>query len=144
RLLAASGYPGMKVLQFAFDSREPSDYLPHTYPRACVCYTGTHDNTTLQAWFSEAKPEDAAYAKRYLGLNAEEGYCRGMIRGGMGSVADLFVACMQDYLETGAATRINTPGTVGANWRYRMRPGACDPALAKEIAAMVKIYGRNG
>ncbi len=144
RLLAASGYPGMKVLQFAFDSREPSDYLPHTYPRACVCYTGTHDNTTLQAWFTEAKPEDAAYAKRYLGLNAEEGYCRGMVRGGMGSVADLFVACMQDYLETGAQTRINTPGTVGANWRYRMKPGDCDPALAKEIAEMVKMYGRNG
>ncbi len=142
RLLSASGYPGMKVLQFAFDSREPSDYLPHTYPRNCVCYTGTHDNTTLRAWFREAKAEDAAYAKAYLGLNREEGYCKGMIRGGMGSVADLFVACMQDYLETGADTRINLPGTVGANWRYRMQPGDCDTALAKSIAQMVRMYGR--
>ncbi|MDO5111678.1 MAG: 4-alpha-glucanotransferase [Clostridia bacterium] len=142
RLLSASGYPGMKVLQFAFDSREPSDYLPHTYPRSCVCYTGTHDNTTLQAWFNEAKADDAAYAREYLGLSQEEGYCRGMIRGGMGSVADLFVACMQDYLETGAKTRINTPGTVGKNWRYRMQAGDCSAALAQRIAAMVKLYGR--
>ncbi len=142
-LLEASGYPGMKVLQFAFDSREPSDYLPHNYGPHCICYTGTHDNTTLRAWFDEAAPEDVAFAKLYLGLNEEEGLCRGMLRGGMGSVAELFIACMQDYLETDADTRINTPGTLGENWRWRMRADALNDALAEDIAAMTKRYGRN-
>ena len=142
-LLQASGYPGMKVLQFAFDSREPSDYLPHTYAPHCVCYTGTHDNTTLKAWFDEAAADDVAFAKRYLGLNESEGYCRGMLRGGMGSVAELFIACMQDYLETGADTRINIPGTVGENWRWRMKEGDFGAALAMEIAELTCRYGRR-
>jgi 4-alpha-glucanotransferase len=119
-LLAASGFPGMKVLQFAFDAREPSNYLPHTYDRHCVCYAGTHDNTTAAGWFCEAKPEDVALAVRYLGLNEREGYVWGMLRGGMGSVADLFVAQMQDYIGLDSHARMNTPGTLGGNnWRWR-------------------------
>jgi 4-alpha-glucanotransferase len=73
-LVGDSGFPGMKVLQFAFDAREPSNYLPHTYSRNCVCYTGTHDNTTAAGWFGEAVPEDVQMAVRYLGLNEKEGY----------------------------------------------------------------------
>ncbi|NCB31438.1 MAG: 4-alpha-glucanotransferase, partial [Clostridia bacterium] len=141
-LVADSGYPGMKVLQFAFDCREPSDYLPHTYPRHCVCYTGTHDNTTVSAWFSEAAGDDVAMAKQYLGLNEREGLAWGMIRGGMGSVADLFIAQMQDYLALPASARMNTPGTIGGNWCWRMRPGATSPALARRIATYTRIYGR--
>ncbi len=141
-LLEESGYPGMKVLQFAFDSREPSDYLPHNYDSHCVCYTGTHDNTTLKAWFDEAAPDDVAFSKLYLGLNEDEGLCRGMLRGGMGSVAELFVACMQDYLETGAQTRINVPGTVGENWKWRMKKSDMREELASEIGDMTRIYGR--
>lgn len=142
-LVDASGFPGMKVLQFAFDAREPSNYLPHTYPRHCVCYTGTHDNTTAAGWFDEASAEDAAFAVRYLGLNRDEGYHWGLIRGGMGSVADLFVAQMQDYLGLDACARMNTPGTVGENnWRWRLLEGELTSALAERIAELCRMYGR--
>ena len=142
QLLRDSGLPGMKVLEFAFDSREPSDYLPHTYSPHCICYAGTHDNATLMEWRDEADPDDIAYAKKYLGLNDEEGFCRGIIRGGMSSVAELFVAQMQDYLELGAEARMNTPGVLGGNWQWRMKAGAATDKLAKEIAEMTVMYGR--
>lgn len=142
QLLADSGFPGMKVLEFAFDSREPGNYLPHTYDRHCVCYVGTHDNETVMEWMDAAKPEDLAFAVRYLGLNDREGCNWGLIRGGMSSVADLFVAQMQDYLGLGAEGRINTPGTATGNWRWRLLPGETDTALAKKIYEYTYMYGR--
>ena len=141
-LLEGSGFPGMKVLEFAFDPREPSDYLPHTYPNNCVCYTGTHDNATLAGWEKEISKRDHDFAKAYLGLNREEGFVRGMIRGGMSSVADLFVCQMQDWLELGTEARVNVPGVPDGNWTWRMKPGVLTGALAKEIAAMTARYGR--
>ncbi|MBQ3193259.1 MAG: 4-alpha-glucanotransferase [Oscillospiraceae bacterium] len=139
-----SGYPGMKVIEFAFDSREESDYLPHLYPVESVCYTGTHDNVTLKQWFDEASPEDVAYAKAYLGLNQEEGYTWGMIRGGMSSVSRLFVAQMQDYLELGKPARMNFPGTLSMdNWTWRARPGFDSDALAQRIRKLTRLFGRE-
>ena len=138
-----SGYPGMKVLEFAFDSREESDYLPHLYPVDSVCYTGTHDNVTLKQWFDEASRQDKAYAKAYLGLNRSEGNVWGMIRGGMGSVSRLFVAQMQDYLELGSEARMNFPGTLSsANWTWRAQEGFDSDKLAKKIRKMTGLYGR--
>lgn len=142
-LLAYSGYPGMKVLQFAFSADGKSDYLPHCHVPGCVCYTGTHDNNTLRAWFDEISPEDAAFARDYLGLNEREGFCRGMLRAGMGSVAKLFIACMQDYLEYGGEGRINLPGRPWGNWRCRIEQNACTEELARDIAAMTLRYGRG-
>ena len=81
-------------------------------------------------------------AERYLGLNRQEGFCRGILRGGMGSVAELFVAQMQDYLELGPEARINTPGIPEGNWQWRLSPGALTPALAADIAGMTRRYGR--
>ena len=145
KLQQDSGYPGMKVLEFAFDSREESDYMPHLYPVNSVCYTGTHDNVTLKQWFDEAAPEDVACAKTYLGLNREEGYIRGMIRGCMGSVSRLCVVQMQDYLELGKEARINFPGTLSsANWTWRAEKGFDSDALAARIYAATKLYGRVG
>ncbi|MBQ3072430.1 MAG: 4-alpha-glucanotransferase [Oscillospiraceae bacterium] len=141
-LLKASGLPGMKVLQFAFDAKTESDYLPHRYDAHCVCYTGTHDNTTLAAWFDEAKPADVKKAIRYLGLNEREGFREGVLRGGMGSAATLFVAQMQDWLGLGGEARMNTPGKPDGNWQWRMLPGAATKRLAKEILEMTKLYGR--
>ena len=141
-LLECSGYPGMKVLEFAFDSREAGDYLPHCYPENCVCYTGTHDNTTVLGWLEEAGPEDIEMARRYLGLNREEGYNWGFLRGGMGSKARLFVAQMQDYLDLGGAARMNTPGTLGGNWQWRMKPGAASPELARRLREFTRLFGR--
>lgn len=142
QLLRDSGLPGMKVLEFAFDAREPSNYLPHTYERNCVCYVGTHDNETVMQWREQADRADVTFARKYLGLNEAEGFHWGMIRGGMSSVADTFVAQMQDYLGLGAEGRMNTPGTLGNNWRWRLLPGEASPALARKIRQYAHMYGR--
>ena len=143
QLLTESGFPGMKVLEFAFDSREESAYLPHMYERNCVCYVGTHDNDTVLGWKEQALAADVNKAERYLGLHAEEGFGWGVIRGGMSSVANLFVTQMQDYLELGSEGRINTPGIPYGNWRWRILPGAADEALAEKILDMTVMFGRG-
>lgn len=144
RLLAYAGWPGMKVLEFAFDAGHLSSYLPHRYEKNCVCYTGTHDNPPLRQWEEEVPPQDAAFAREYLGLGEEARLGRAVIRAGMASAARLFVAPMQDWLDLGAAGRINTPGTIGPeNWRWRMRPEAMSSELADTIARMTHIYGRK-
>ncbi len=140
-LLHEAGYPGMKVLQFAFNRNEPSAYLPHAYPRNCVCYTGTHDNNTAAGWLQNS-PREAAYAREYLGLNEAEGLNWGLIRGGASSVADLFIAQMQDYLNLDESARMNTPSTLGENWRWRLLPGALDEALALQILRLTRMYAR--
>ena len=142
QLVRDSGFPGMKVLEFAFDSRDTSSYLPHSYGENCVCYTGTHDNAPLALWRTEADREDVAFAVKYLGLNEREGFNRGIIRGGMGSVAKLFVAQMQDWLDLGPGHRMNVPGTSCGNWKWRMLPGEASHSLAGSIHEMTRIYGR--
>ena len=141
-LLDLSGFPGMKILQFAFDHRETSNYLPHCYGENCICYTGTHDNTTVRGWLAEAHPADVAKARAYLGLSEAEGYDWGILRGGMGSVARLFVAQMQDYLELGPEARMNVPGIPDGNWQWRMLPGQASPALARRIRNLTVLFGR--
>ncbi len=140
-LLAHSGFPGMKVLQFAFDSREESDYLPHNYTKNCVVYTGTHDNTTTADWEFSAPAEDSANAAEYLDVHGSFTKC--MIRAALASVADTAVIPMQDWLELGADARMNTPGTVSGNWQWRADGAAFTDALAAEIARMSKLYGRS-
>lgn len=142
QLLKKSGLPGMKVLQFAFDTREPSNYLPHTYTKNCVCYIGTHDNPTLNGWLQTADSRDIEYAAEYLGLNSQEGYADGIIRGGMSSVANLFVLQAQDLLGLGAEARMNTPGTPSGNWRWRLNETDLTPDLAKKLYKRTKLYGR--
>lgn len=143
QLLQDSEFPGMKVLEFAFDSREPSDYLPHTYPSHCVCYVGTHDNEPVMAWKDAAAPEDIAMAIQYLGLNEEEGFHWGILRGGMSSVAELFVAQMQDFLGLGAEARMNTPSILGGNWQWRLTEDQITEELTVKIAEMTRLYGRS-
>ena len=139
-----SGYPGMKVIEFAFDSREEGNYLPHLYPVNSVCYTGTHDNVTLKQWFDEASEADVAEARAYLGLNREEGDVWGMIRGAMSSVSWLCVVQMQDYLELGGEARMNHPGTLSpSNWSWRAQEGFDSPALAERIRKITLRYGRE-
>ena len=143
KLLEESGYPGMKVLEFAFDSRDTgSGYLPHTYPRRCVVYTGTHDNDTIQGWMATAPKADVAKARAYLRLTAREGYHWGMMRGAWESVADLAVMQMQDLLGLGSEGRMNTPSTLGGNWTWRCPAGAFTPQLAKKLRREMELYGR--
>ena len=138
-----SGYPGMKILDFAFNPHVISEYLPHGYEENSVCYTGTHDNVTLAQWLAEAPPEELAFAREYFALGAEDDLCQGILRGGMRSPARLFIAPMQDWLGLGAEARMNTPGTLGGgNWRWRMAPDAASDALAGRLARMSWMYGR--
>ncbi|MBQ3105480.1 MAG: 4-alpha-glucanotransferase [Lachnospiraceae bacterium] len=138
-----SGWPGMKVIQFAFDSREAGDYLPHLYPVNSVCYSGTHDNLTLKQWFSDAAPKDVQSAKAYLGLHREEGLVWGMIRGCMGSVSRLCIIQMQDYLELGKEARMNTPGLLSKqNWTWRAGADMFSDRLAQKIRTITERYGR--
>ena len=139
----ASGYPGMKVLEFAFDSREPSDYLPHTYIPNTVCYTGTHDNMTMRQWFETAAPDAVEYATEYMSLTEQEGLVWGVIRTAYSSVSDLCVIQMQDFLNLGGEARMNFPGTLSdSNWTWRAKDDIMGKTLAKRILAMTKLYGR--
>ena len=133
----ASGFPGMKVLEFAFDPREPSNYLPHNYNENCICYTGTHDNETLMQFCASLSPESEAYARDYLCIGPEDDLASAIIDAGMQSKARLFVAQMQDYLRLGAEARMNEPGKLQPeNWRWRMLPGAASDELARKIAGL--------
>ncbi len=142
-LLRDTGYPGMKILEFAFDSREKgSEYLPHRYETHCVVYPGTHDNDTIEGWMKTAAEKDVEFAKEYLRLNKEEGYNWGMMRGAWASPADLAIMQLQDVLGLGSEARINIPSTVGENWKWRVLPGACTPALAKKLYRDMEVYQR--
>ena len=142
RLLADSGLPGMRVLEFAFDQLTESPYQMHNYDENCVCYTGTHDNAPIAEWYHDIPQEELEYAVEYMGLNDAEGINRGMLRCGLGSVAELFVAQLQDWLGLGKGHRINTPGTVGGNWCWRLLPGELSSEKSEYILHMTKLYGR--
>ena len=142
QLREAAGLPGMKVLEFAF-SGPGNDYLPHNYgSRRCVCYTGTHDNDTALGWYDHAGEAERAFAERYLGASGRENVRQALLRCGMGSTAELFVAQMQDYLALGSEGRINVPGVAAGNWRWRMAPGAAAAGLAADIRRLTEVYGR--
>ena len=142
QLVTDSGFPGMKLLQFAFDSREDKDYLPHNYKSHCVVYTGTHDNDTIIGWMNTASGDSVNYAKEYLRLNKEEGYHWGMMKGAWGSVGNLAIVTMQDVLGLGSEGRMNTPSTMGCNWKWRMKKGAITEELAGKIRNNMQLYGR--
>ena len=142
QLVRDSGFPGMKVLEFAFDSRDGGDYRPHSYPTNCIAYTGTHDNEPVDGWFGTALPDDIERAIQYLNLTKEEGMNWGMMRGIWSSVADLAVVQAQDVLGLGHEARMNTPATLGGNWCWRALPGAFTPELAQKLHDAMELYGR--
>lgn len=146
QLVNRTGYPGMKVLQFAFDSREDSDYLPHNYTRNSVVYTGTHDNETTVGWYKNLKKDDQQMALEYMNiaeLEKDKDIAWAFIKLAMGSVSNLCIIPMQDYLGLGNEARINHPSTLGGgNWEWRMKKGAFTKKLSGEIAKVVKLYAR--
>ena len=138
-----SGFPGMKVLGFAFDSREPSDYLPQAYLPNSVCYTATHDNMTTRQWFDTASEEAVEYAVEYMALTEKEGYVWGVIRTALSSVSDLCVIPMQDFLDLGEEARMNFPGTLSdANWSWRAEKDMITDTLALKIGKLTRLYNR--
>ena len=142
KLLEDTGFPGMKVLEFAFQAGEESSYLPYLYKQNCVVYTGTHDNDTIQGWFASADPVDTEWAREYFRLTKEEGYHWGMMRALWGSVADTAIVQAQDLLGLGSEARMNEPSTVGRNWQWRALPGVFTEELAQKIHRMMVLYER--
>ncbi len=143
KLVKKTGYPGMKILQFAFDSREESDYLPHNYTNNSVVYTGTHDNDTTLGWYHSLNKHDKAFAKRYLNIKSGKEVHWEFIRAALASVSDTAIIPMQDYLGLGAEARINIPSTLGNNWKWRMSDGQLTEELAEKIRKMTILYGRG-
>ncbi len=140
-LLKATKFPGMKVLQFAFDPRGDSDYLPHKYDKNCVAYIGTHDNDTLLGWYNSDGESVQKFAKEYLRFDRDvtEGFFAGL----MSSVADVAIVTMQDILKLDETARMNTPGVMGGNWQWRLKNNSVfTDDTAKKLAAVTRRYGR--
>ena len=142
RLLEKTGFPGMKVLQFAC-SGSGNAYLPHNAEENAFMYTGTHDNDTTLGWLESGDKKEIAFARRYFGLNREEGFNWGLIRGALGSRCKAAMIPMQDFLNLGSGDRMNIPATPEGNWGFRMKPGAVTDSLAEKISVLLECFGRH-
>ena len=148
QLVRDSGFPGMKVLQFAFDSRDTGsarDYLPHNYTENAVVYTGTHDNDTTIGWFEAISDDDWNLARDYLCdfYTPDEEMDQPFVALAMQSIARMCIIPMQDYLGLGSEARMNTPSTIGCNWRWRMTEDQFTEDLCRDILAQTRRYGRT-
>ena len=142
-LLAETRFPGMKVLQFAFGGDATNPYLPHNYvDRNCVVYTGTHDNDTTRAWFSQISEAERQHVVRYLGSDVGPVSER-LMRLASSSIANTAVVPLQDVLDLGAEARVNTPGAPEGNWAWRVLPDQLDPTRAACLAELTALYGRG-
>ena len=136
------GLPGMKILQFAFDSSETNDYIPYNFTKNCVVYTGTHDNDTVKGWFKMAKPEDRRYVLDYMHSSGKN-IAADFLRLAWASVAKMAIVPMQDLLGLGTEARMNLPGTTINNWMWRMKEGQMTNDLAERLGRMTEVYGRS-
>ena len=148
QLVRDSGFPGMKVLQFAFDSRDTGsarDYLPHNYTENAVVYTGTHDNDTTIGWFEAISDDDWNLARDYLCdfYTPDEEMDKPFVALAMQSIARMCIIPMQDYLGLGTEARMNIPSTIGCNWRWRMTEDQFTEDLCRDILAQTRRYGRT-
>lgn len=142
-LLAYSGWPGMNVLHFAFDTGGESSYLPHLYKQNAVVYTGTHDNHTTEGWQRTMPQDEAVFARRYLGLQRTDPLTDPLVRTALASVCDTAIIPLQDWLHLGDKARINTPSTLGgSNWRWRLVPNQLTHRLALRMKEQTDLYGR--
>ena len=142
KLVKRTGYPGMKVLQFAFDGNTENAYLPHNHTNNAVVYTGTHDNDTTRGWYTSSDPEQQELIDKYVGICCSQSATWELIRLAMQSVADTAIIPIQDYLDYGSAARINTPSTLGGNWCWRLVPGELTEELGAKMREFARLYGR--
>lgn len=140
-LLCYSDFPGMKVLQFGFEGAE--EFLPHSYTRHSVAYTGTHDNPTMKQWSLISDDQALTFAKKYLNVNNAESLVKDCIRALFMSVSETVIIPMQDWLSLGSEARMNVPSIPYGNWEWRLSDGMLTDELAKEIADMTKLYSRT-
>lgn len=144
KLLKDSGYPGMKLMQFAFDSREGGDYLPHNYTQNSVSYIGTHDNDTAMGWLLSADSNDIEYMRKYLDIYTydDRDTVWKMICRTMAVVSNTVIIQMQDYLGLGNEARTNIPSTLGGNWCWRMEKNMLDERLIQSMLHITGLYKR--
>lgn len=142
KLVKRTGYPGMKVLQFAFDGNTDNAYLPHNHTNNAVVYTGTHDNDTTRGWYTSSDPDQQELIDKYTGISCSQSATWELIRLAMLSVADTAIIPIQDYLDYGSAARINTPSTLGGNWCWRLVPGELTKELGAKMREFARLYGR--
>lgn len=143
-MLKESGYPGMKVLQFAFDGSEDSAYLPYKYDHNCVVYTGTHDNETTKGWLENLQGHDLQFVREYINCYEQpvNDCVWALIRVALGSVADLAIIPIQDYLCLGNEARMNAPATLGDNWKWRLTVNQISDMTLYHMKEVTRIYGR--
>ena len=143
RLRARAGYPGMKVLLFAFESGPDNEYLPHHYDKNCVVYGGTHDNETIVGFGRRLRGKSRQFLKEYLHIRRMSDLPRAILRAAYGSVADVAIFQMQDILELDDSARMNTPSTLGGNWQWRLPSERLTEELSAELRRLVQVYGRE-
>ena len=141
-LLDECGYPGMKVLQFAFNPNGDSEYLPHNYTSNYVVYTGTHDNDTIKGWYESLSKEEKDFCNEYSGMKSSEDNWE-FIKLVMQSVADIAILQAQDILNLGTEARINMPSTLGTNWKWRMRKDSLSEEISNKLRNLTRTYRRN-
>lgn len=144
QMLSESGFPGMKVLEFAFDPREESNYLPYNYDKNCVVYIGTHDNDTIIGWANDMDKETMDFCRKFLDIDGKDDHdlVWKFIKTAFACVGDTVIIQMQDYLELDSQARMNIPSTLGGNWEWRAEKRAFTKTLAKKIAEITRTYGR--
>lgn len=142
KALKESGYPGMKVLEFAFDGNAENEYLPHCYEKNCVVYSGTHDNETLQGYFESLSKKQYEFLCSYAGVERKEDLTKAVIKLAYRSVADTAIIQMQDILEKDNHARMNLPATVGKNWKWRMKQGEFGAEEIAWLKELSKTFGR--
>ena len=143
-LVKYSGFPGMKILQFAFSGNVDNPYLPHAIEQNSWVYTGTHDNDTLVGWLRSGPKEEISFAMDYLGVSKRIDLPHACIRAALASQANTCIIPMQDWLDLGTTARFNKPGTIGGrNWKWRLVPGTLTPRLAAHLKHLTKeLYNR--
>lgn len=142
-LIKESGYPGMKVLQFAFDGGTDNDHLPHNHKQNYVVYIGTHDNETIEGYIENATDNNIEYMLKYLGIHDKEDIPKALIRLAYMSVADTVIIQMQDLLGKDNKARMNLPSTIGSNWKWRMQDGEFTTEIRDYLRDITKIYSRT-
>lgn len=136
------GFPGMKVLQFAFNDWQDSEYLPHNYDRNCVVYTGTHDNDTTLGWFNSLSDENKKYVMKYAGISSEKEVNWGLIKLAISSSAVFSIIPMQDVLGLGSEARMNKPGVAYGNWAWRVKKSQINNKIITKLYDLSKLYSR--
>ncbi|VEU81121.1 4-alpha-glucanotransferase [Haploplasma axanthum] len=143
KLLKDTGFPGMKLLQFAFDSRDESDYIPYSYDENSIAYTGTHDNETTRQWFNKLNKDDLEYCLDYINCEVKGNEVDSLIKIALSTKSKLTIIPMQDYLDLGEEARMNIPSTLGGNWMWRLEKDYWKKDLEFKIARWTKLYGRK-